>query len=65
MVIYIAGEVGGSVGPLPYGIEECQRRASVQMSLLDKTVVTPEGITQADIQFKCEWLTKHPTQKYK
>lgn len=27
IVLYVSGQVGGTWGPLPYGIEECEDRA--------------------------------------
>jgi hypothetical protein len=65
MVIYIVGKIGGTVGPLPYGIDECEIRAADMLAGLDKTVVTPEGHRASDVEFKCEWHAQRPGNDYK
>ena len=59
-VIYIAGKVGGSVGPLPYDFAECQSRAVDMYRQLKPDVVTPEGLTEADVRFACEYHDARP-----
>lgn len=60
IVIYIAGQIGGTVGPLPYGIDECRLRAAAQYATMDPKVVTPEGITARDVMFACEFHIIRP-----
>ena len=35
MVVYVGLEVGGSIGPLPYGEDECLRRAADINAMFD------------------------------
>ncbi len=60
IVIYIAGQIGGTVGPLPYGMEECQLRAATQWSKGDPNIVTPQGYTMQDIRLTCGWHEVRP-----
>ena len=60
IVIYLAGLVGGTVGPLPYDEAECERRVSAQMASLDRGVTTPSGYTADDVDLRCEWHTERP-----
>lgn len=60
IVIYIAGLIGGTVGPLPYGIAECESRATELNALPRPNVVTPQGYTAADVLFACEWHATRP-----
>lgn len=61
IVIYIAGHMGGSIGPVPYGMEECKDRAEAFLSKGDPNAVTPEGYTIKDVQFVCEWHDQRPS----
>lgn len=63
MVIYFAGQIGGTVGPLPYGIEECRTRAADIMSNAKQDVVTPEGYTARDVKFECEFHRERPANE--
>lgn len=60
IVIYLAGHIGGTVGPLPYGFEECDRRAAEQMATADPSVVTPQGYRASDVKLVCEWHETRP-----
>jgi hypothetical protein len=60
IVVRIAGDVGGTVGPLPYGMEECQYRAAHFMDYADPHVVTPQGYMVKDVSFTCEWHPRRP-----
>lgn len=61
MVIYFAGQVAGSVGPLPYGIEECRQRSADILAHGNKDVTTSEGIRLNDVKFDCQFLNERPT----
>lgn len=73
LVIYTALGVGGSAGPLPYGMEECERRAeefrSAQKQVVDtgyseetKRVLTIKEIADIkSMRFECEYRTERPT----
>lgn len=60
IVIYLAGLVGGTVGPLPYGFDECQRRAAEKQAEADPSVVTPQGYRASDVKLVCEWHSTRP-----
>lgn len=60
MIVYLAGQIVGSIGPLPYGMDECVLRADDQMSALDHSIITEEGYTAEDVGFSCEWRDEHP-----
>lgn len=59
MVIYIAGLIGGTAGPLPYGEDECHARADA-MLVGTNDVETPQGYSRKDIRFACEWHNRRP-----
>lgn len=60
IVVYIAGLIGGTVGPLPYGPDECARRVAEQHAALNRDLTTPQGFTWRDIRFECEWHAVRP-----
>ena len=60
MVIYLAGQIVGTVGPLPYDAKLCEQRAAEKMAEADHTVTTPEGFTTKDVRLTCEWHAIRP-----
>ena len=60
IVIYVVGKIGATVGPIPYDESECWVRAAQSWSELDDKVVTEQGYTKDDVQFKCEWHAERP-----
>lgn len=60
ILIYIAGHVGATVGPLPYGEEECSRRIAEEYAQIDSTIVTADGFSKKDIRYACEWHAERP-----
>lgn len=72
LVVYAAGQLGGSWGPLPYGMEECQARAAelrqMQVDTLERGTSdeTGEPLTDeqrasvADMTVDCEWHETRP-----
>lgn len=58
IVMYLAGHFSGSVGPLPYSMQECRHRAALEWVKGDPNVVTPEGYTRADVKFVCEFKSE-------
>ncbi len=61
IVIYIAGLIGGTIGPLPYDFKECKRRAAEKMAEFDQKVITPEGYRASDVKLICEWHVNRPS----
>ena len=60
MVIYIAGHIGGTVGPRPYGLSECKERAVAEEKSMNPNVTTPQGYSAADVKFVCEFHEARP-----
>lgn len=60
MVIYMAGHVAGTIGPLPYDMEECKHRAEELWAKGHADRVTPDGFTMKDVKFVCEKHTIRP-----
>lgn len=60
MVLYIAGPIGGTIGPLPYGMVECQQRAADLLAEGNSDAVTLHGFTQRYVDFACEWHEDRP-----
>lgn len=60
MVIYIAGKIGGTVGPLPYDYDACVARSQSLYNDANKLVTTPQGYTAADVRFECELHAERP-----
>ena len=60
IVIYLVGEIAGTVGPLPYAIDECEKRAVTTQNQFDPLVLLQEGYLPGDLQFKCEWHIVRP-----
>ncbi len=63
-IIYVLGKVVGTVGPLPYSLEECKSRA-VEAKAVMKTDATPKGVKLADVTFACELHDTRPAIEYK
>lgn len=65
MIIYIAGKIGMTIGPLPYGLEECIVRAADIMAQANPQVITPEGYTSKDVSIECELHFERPALEFK
>lgn len=50
IVILVASQIAGTVGPLPYGIDECLLR-----------VAKHNGELSDDIRLSCRWSVERPT----
>lgn len=48
IIIYVAGQIGGYAGPLPYDETECHKR--IEEMVAGKT----EQLKEAKMEFKCE-----------
>lgn len=60
MMIYLAGQLVGTVGPLPYDMDECLYRADKKWHEGKPDVVTPDGLTMRDIKLTCEYHESRP-----
>ena len=67
MVIYITGLIGGTVGPLPYGFDECEARAAAatREAAQQVSVVTPSGVTGRDVRLACEYHSVRPANTFR
>lgn len=73
LVIYMANQIGGVAGPLPYDYDECQSRVQVmrqdQMRFLVTQIdvqtgqrASAEDVERvASLRFECEWHTEKPS----
>jgi len=66
-IVFIFGQAGMIVGPLPYDMDECQSRltkASVEIdqnfSKSEPIVVDGKTVERQDITMKCILTSKHP-----
>lgn len=75
LLIYMSGKLGGTIGPLPYGMDECMRNALALQQQAHTAAVTGKGargniLTQKEIkrigsmEFKCEYHDKRPKNDY-
>jgi hypothetical protein len=67
LIIYAGTQIGGIAGPLPYGMDECEKRRDVFRAAQSEAVTTgyskPYGrnLTSEElskirqIRFECEW----------
>lgn len=71
LIIYFHGQIGGVAGPLPYGLDECYRRAEelrVPQRAIIATGKTPDGARVLparindlkNMRFECEFRDKRP-----
>ncbi len=60
LVIYIAGLVGATIGPLPMTLPECLKFAAYEAAQMDTKITTPQGYSSKDIRFSCEMVAVPP-----
>jgi hypothetical protein len=72
LIIYAGAQIGGAAGPLPYGMDECERRRdefrAAQTEVLATGFSKAEGrkVTQDEIEdlkqvrFECEYREARP-----
>ncbi len=75
LVIYMLGKIGGTVGPLPYGMNECMAEAlklNQQAQNVIETGIGADGrkLTEDEMRkiksmdFKCEYHAIRPENNY-
>lgn len=75
LVIYMAGKIGGTVGPLPSTMDACmshaleyQRQASIAVSTGKDVNGKPIPADQLEriktLEFRCEYSAKRPKNEY-
>lgn len=69
LVVYIFGKVALSVGPLPYGMDECRERAAGKSAEFDEGFVRNEGkawvldgktVRRDDVDVRCLEAAERP-----
>lgn len=72
MVVYSGDKIGGSIGPLPYGMEECERRRSETLKMkadalqrgthfeTGKPLTEEERAKISKMDFKCMFSKERP-----
>lgn len=65
VVIYVAGMIGATVGPLPYGKDQCEFRVKEILETSGPNVVTVDGYSAKDIKIACEYHKKRPKLNFK
>ncbi|MFD1330234.1 hypothetical protein [Mycoplana ramosa] len=70
LILYVGQQIGGTWGPLPYGLNECERRAAEGNAISEQARGRPEligkmkrnGISAPlqDWKFVCEFRSERP-----
>jgi hypothetical protein len=60
IVWYLAGMMGGAVGPMPKTFAECEASLPGTIEYLRDTTPLPPGYSIDDFVFKCEWHRRFP-----
>lgn len=60
LVLYLAGNVYFTIGPLPADEAACKAEAAELIATLDPAWVEAQGTTTGDVRAECEWSTKRP-----
>lgn len=60
IMMYMDDKVGGTVGPLPYGLDECLARAAHEYGMMRDDLVTPDGHSKKDFRLACERHHERP-----
>lgn len=70
LILYVGTQIGGTWGPLPYGMDECQERAKIMMVDVVEAKTNPAKIAKMKeesrfedfekIFFKCEQNSVRP-----
>lgn len=67
IVILIFGHVEGTVGPLPYGVNECRNRVAVMNAEADRhdgnapVMLHGRPVSRADVSIACVYADRRPT----
>lgn len=73
LVIYAGSQIGGAAGPLPYGMDECEKRrdelraARIEVlatgfsKVQNRTLSDTEMTALKAMRFECEYLNGRPT----
>lgn len=70
LVLYVGQQIGGTWGPLPYDMKECQARAADRQATIQKWIDTRVGdngavVTDDQAEFLKKWrmeCQEHPTR---
>lgn len=71
MIVYMMGQIGGSIGPVPYGMDECERRAAERNAQVQAQVTTgldvdgnPLTEEAKTLRFECVAAPSRPKNTY-
>lgn len=62
MIIYLGANLAGSIGPLPYGIEECRLRIQQKLREIASDPEAQALAVKEDLKLRCEYRTGHPEE---
>lgn len=67
MIILIFGSIGGTVGPLPYDLAECEFRAGARQDQIvraydsgTRVFISGRVVTPADVEHRCVLTSTRP-----
>lgn len=60
LVLYVAGHIIITVGPLPADEAACKAQAAEMVATIDPDWVEEQGTTTGDVRAECEWSTTRP-----
>ena len=72
LIIYAGSQIGGLAGPLPYDMDECERRRDEFRAAQSEAIETryskalkryatdEEMINMKEMSFECEWRSVRP-----
>jgi hypothetical protein len=63
LIVTLAGELAMSVGPLPYGPDECRERAQEKLEEINSDPAKRAIAEQQNIRIVCEYHDIRPTPK--
>jgi hypothetical protein len=60
VLIYLAGKLVGTIGPLPYEMDECLERSSEKMTIINRDTFKRDGSHANDLELRCEYRLTRP-----
>lgn len=58
LVLYVGSQIGGTWGPLPYGVEECRDRAKVYQAILVEARTNPAKVAKLKAEGRWDDIQK-------
>lgn len=60
ILIYLAGKLVGTIGPLPYGMDECHERIAEKMATVNSDEFKRRAARESDLNLRCEFHETRP-----